>query len=1246
MHQLEPESISQNMVGQISIIGNYDEQKLISSIQQVVRHHEAFRTSFQMVGSEIVQQVADHLDFNVNVRVMDRVEFETYVRQFAKPFDLHQAPLMRAELIKIDENQAELLIDMHHIISDGYSINILTDELFALYNGYGLPEIKFEYKDFVEWQYGQSMAETIKSQEQFWLEQYKDDIPVLDLPADLGGIQEGSSPGRRISYKLDKSLTYSLRELAQKTETTLYMVLLAAYKVLLHRYTGQEDLIVGTPVSGRNHPDTESIIGIFIQTIGIRTKPQAFKQFITYLQEVKQQALDAFENQDYPFDWLVEKLNIKREATGKSLFNTMFVFQNVEFNHIEQEDCTFKVKELNPGISLYDLMLTVEDDGQKLELHMDFNPNCFEQDRIEQMKTHYTRILANLIKEPELPLASIELLSEQEQDQLLIHCNDTEAPYPQQMVHQLFEAQTERVPDQVAVICENEQLTYRQLNERANRLARTLRAKGVQADQLVAIISHHSTELIVGILAVLKAGGAYVPIDPEYPEDRIRYMLEDSRAKIVLTRREIRQHLNYEGDIVLLDEPSSYHKDRSNLVPASGTGNLAYVIYTSGSTGKPKGVLIEHQGLTNYIWWAKEVYVKGEKTNFPLYSSISFDLTVTSLFTPLATGNTIIAYRGEDKTELLANIVKDPRVDIIKLTPAHLHVLKEMNIADESTVRKMIVGGENLSTRLAESISSQFTNGLELFNEYGPTETVVGCMIYHYDAEKDRRQSVPIGKPAANTNLYVLDAGGKPVPVGVPGEIYIGGTGVARGYLNRPELTAEKFVDNPFVPGEKMYRTGDLARWLPDGNIKYLGRIDNQVKIRGYRIELGEVESALLDMESVQEAVVTAWGEDGSKQLCAYLVGDPSIETIQFRQQLLRRFPEYMIPAYFVRLEELPLTLNGKIYREALPAPEGRMKSGTEYTAPRTSIEKQLSEIWKEVLANPNLGIHDNFFEAGGHSLKVLQLINKINAVVGTNIQYPVVYQAPTIEKMAYAIQAATLESKTDNPFIKLNQNGSVNLFCFPPLIGYGLVYNEMANRLDGDCIVYATDFLKEPSSYEQMIDQYAEYMIRIQNQGPYLLLGYSSGSNLAFEVTKALEQKGCTVSDIIMLDSRIRDSVAPLTSEDIEETIQLNMEIIPDYYKEILTIPSIQEKMKSFLTYQNQLINSGVIKANIHHFICDDLTERGWSQATMQNYREYELIGTHIQILDPEYIEDNVQKLRSIIKEIIKLHQNVLVRS
>ncbi|MFU2105199.1 thioesterase domain-containing protein, partial [Paenibacillus larvae] len=458
--------------------------------------------------------------------------------------------------------------------------------------------------------------------------------------------------------------------------------------------------------------------------------------------------------------------------------------------------------------------------------------------------------------------------------------------------------------------------------------------------------------------------------------------------------------------------------------------------------------------------------------------------------------------------------------------------------------------------------------------------------------------------------------------------------------------TAEKFVDNPFVPGEKMYRTGDLARWLPDGNIKYLGRIDNQVKIRGYRIELGEVESALLDMESVQEAVVTAWGEDGSKQLCAYLVGDPSIETIQFRQQLLRRFPEYMIPAYFVRLEELPLTLNGKIYREALPAPEGRMKSGTEYTAPRTSIEKQLSEIWKEVLANPNLGIHDNFFEAGGHSLKVLQLINKINAVVGTNIQYPVVYQAPTIEKMAYAIQAATLESKTDNPFIKLNQNGSVNLFCFPPLIGYGLVYNEMANRLDGDCIVYATDFLKEPSSYEQMIDQYAEYMIRIQNQGPYLLLGYSSGSNLAFEVTKALEQKGCTVSDIIMLDSRIRDSVAPLTSEDIEETIQLNMEIIPDYYKEILTIPSIQEKMKSFLTYQNQLINSGVIKANIHHFICDDLTERGWSQATMQNYREYELIGTHIQILDPEYIEDNVQKLRSIIKEIIKLHQNVLVRS
>ncbi|KXJ38924.1 non-ribosomal peptide synthetase [Bacillus spizizenii] len=1003
LHQMEPNQVSQNMFGQISIIGKYDEKALIASLQQVMKRHEAFRTSFHIIDGEIVQQIAGELGFNVRVHSMDREEFEAYADGFVQPFRLELAPLVRAELIKIDNEQAELLIDMHHIISDGYSMSILTNELFAFYHGNPLPEIKFEYKDFAEWQNQLLIGEVMEQQETYWLEQFKKEVPVLQLPADGSRAMEWSSEGQRVTCSLQSSLIRSLQEMSQQTGTTLYMVLLAAYNVLLHKYTGQEDIVVGTPVSGRNHPNIESMIGIFIQTMGIRTKPQANKRFTDYLEEVKRQTLDAFENQDYPFDWLVEKLNVQRETTGKSLFNTMFVYQNIEFQEIHQDRCTFRVKERNPGVSLYDLMLTIEDAGQQLDIHFDFNPNQFEQETVEQIIRHYTRILDSLVKEPEKSLSSVPMLSDIERHQLLMECNDTETPLSHSdTVCQWFEKQAEQRPDYEAVIFGNERCTYRQLNERANQLARTLRTKGVQADQFVAIICPHRIELIVGILAVLKAGGAYVPIDPEYPEDRIQYMLKDSEAKIVLTQLDLHKHLTLDADVVLLDEESSYHEDRSNLEPICGANDLAYMIYTSGSTGNPKGVLIEHRGLANYIGWAKEVYVNDEKTNFPLYSSVSFDLTVTSIFTPLITGNTIIVYDGEDKSAVLSTIMQDPRIDIIKLTPAHLHVLKEMNIAEGTTIRKMIVGGENLSTRLAQSISEQFKGQLDIFNEYGPTEAVVGCMIYRYDAERDRREFVPIGTPAANTSIYVLDASMNLVPIGVPGEMYISGAGVARGYWNRPGLTAEKFVHNPFAPGTIMYKTGDLAKRLRDGNLIYLGRIDEQVKIRGHRIELGEVEAAMQKVEAVQKAVVIAREEeDGLLQLCAYYVSNKPITIAEIREQLSQELPDYMIPSHYVQLEQLPLTSNGKINRKALPAPEVSLEQIAEYVPPGNEVESKLAALWQEVLGIHRVGIKHNFFDLGGNSIRATALAARIHKELDVNLSVKDIFKFPTIEQLA-----------------------------------------------------------------------------------------------------------------------------------------------------------------------------------------------------------------------------------------------------
>ncbi|RPK06396.1 Malonyl CoA-acyl carrier protein transacylase [Bacillus subtilis] len=1003
LHQMEPDQLAQNMFGQISIIGQYDEQALISSLQQVMQRHEAFRTYFDIIDGEIVQKLENEVDFNVHVRTMSRDEFNTYADRFVKPFRLEQAPLVRAELIKIDNEQAELLIDMHHIISDGYSINILTNELLALYHRKPLPDIEFEYKDFTEWQNQWLNEDAMKQQETYWLEQFQDEIPVLQLPTDGSKAAERSSEGQRVTCSLQPDVIRSLQDLAKKTETTLYTVLLAAYKVLLHKYTGQEDMVVGTPASGRNHPDIENIIGIFIQTVGIRTKPRANRTFTDYLEEVKRQTLNAFENQEYPFDKLVEKLKVQRETTGKSLFNTMFVFQNIEFHEIRHNECTFKIRERNPGVSLYDLMLTVEDAGQQIELHFDFKPGQFEKDTIEQITRHYTSILTSLAKQPEKTLSSIPMLSETELQQLLTECNDTKAPYPHnETVSRWFEMQAEQRPDHDAVIFGNERYTYRQLNERANQLARTLRTKGVQADQFVAIISPHCIELIVGILSVLKSGGAYVPIDPQYPEDRIQYMLSDSRTEIVLTQRRLLDQLPYDGDVVLLDAENSYHEDRSNLDLFSNTHDLAYMIYTSGSTGNPKGVLIEHQGLANYIWWAKEVYVRGEKTNFPLYSSISFDLTVTSIFTPLVTGNTIIIYDGEDKSEVLSAIMRDSRIDIIKLTPAHLHVLKEMNVADGTAIRKMIVGGENLSTRLTKSVSEQFKGRLDIFNEYGPTETVVGCMIYRYDAKRDKREFVPIGTPAANTDIYVADANKNLVPIGVIGEMYISGPGVARGYWNRPDLTAEKFVENPYIPGAKMYKSGDLAKRLKDGNLVYVGRIDEQVKIRGHRIELGEIEAAMHNVEAVQKAAVTVREEeDGLKQLCAYYVSEKPIPAAQLREQLSLELPEYMVPSYFVRLEHMPLTSNGKINRKVLPAPEASLQQTAEYVPPGNEVESKLTDLWKEVLGISHAGIKHNFFDLGGNSIRAAALAARIHKELDVNLSLKDIFKFPTIEQLA-----------------------------------------------------------------------------------------------------------------------------------------------------------------------------------------------------------------------------------------------------
>ncbi|WP_052675795.1 non-ribosomal peptide synthetase [Paenibacillus sp. IHBB 10380] len=1008
VQQLEGAGVSYNMPTVLKLEGKLDRGRLGAALQTVVNRHEALRTSFDMADGELVQRVHAEVELAVAYEEASVEEIERLIETFIRPFDLSQAPLLRAGIIQLGKEGHVLMVDMHHIISDGVSINLFMQEFMQAYEGRELGEPGIQYKDYAVWQQERIRKGDIEKQEQYWLEAFAGEVPVLELPKDYPRPAVQQFEGASVGCVLGEEYSQKLATLSRERGATLYMTLLAAYTVLLSKYTGQEDIVVGTPIAGRGHADLGEVIGMFVNTLALRNRPQGEKTFVSYLEDVKAQVLQAYENQEYPLEELVEKLGVRRDLSRNPLFDTLFTLQNVEIKEFGLEGLKVSPYWYEGKIAKFDVSVQAVEGEGKLYFHVEYGSRLFRQETMERWSSHWLRLLEQVADQPEIKLSDIELLTEEEREQVLVSFNETEAPYPREKtISELFEEQAEKTPEQVAVVCGGEQMTYRELNERANQLARTLQAECVKADDLVGILVNHSLEMIVGILGIMKAGGAYVPIDPEYPEDRIRYMLEDSGAKLLLLQNQLQHRVSsFGGKVLDLNDVKVYSKDSSNLKLPSQINNLAYVIYTSGTTGNPKGAMISHQGLTNYVYWAKNVYVRGEKSDFPLYSSISFDLTATSIFTPLITGDAIRIYDGEDKATLIQNIISDNEVDIIKLTPTHLSLVKKMKIPPGSRMRKMIVGGENLDTSLAESIYRHFNGSIEIYNEYGPTETVIGCMIYRYDPTNSIGKSVPIGVPAANTSIYLLDAHRKPVPFGVSGEIYIAGDGVARGYLNRPELTKEKFVENPFVLGERMYRTGDLARWLLDGNLEYLGRIDEQVKIRGFRIEPDEVRQQLMKHEAVEDAVVIAERREGGEAyLCAYLVTEAELPPSVWRKYVGQSLPEYMIPSYFVLMEQLPLTPNGKLDRKSLPAPEGSVHIGEEYVAPRNVVEERLVELWASELEvdKAKLGIHANFFDLGGNSLKVMRLL--VNSITeGWDLTVRDYYVIPTIKGLSEKI--------------------------------------------------------------------------------------------------------------------------------------------------------------------------------------------------------------------------------------------------
>ncbi|MHC0621451.1 amino acid adenylation domain-containing protein [Paenibacillus sp. M.A.Huq-82] len=1014
LNLLDSGSTTYNMPGAMTIEGKLDAQRFEEAFQSLVDRHETLRTSFDTVDGEPVQRVHAAIEFQVEdieLPVNSLPSTDELVERFVRPFDLKTAPLFRVGLVKLAEERHLLLFDMHHLISDGVSMGIFIQEFVHLYQMQPVPQLRIQYKDFSAWQNRLFQSETIKAQEAYWFSQFDGEIPLLDLPADYARPSMRSFTGDSRAFRADQALLKQLQHLAATSGTTLYMVLLAAYNVLLSKYANQSDIVIGTPIAGRSHADLEHVIGMFVNTLAMRNRPEGSKSFRQFLAEVKEQALTAFEHQDYPFETLVEKLDLHRDLSRNPLFDTMFIMQNIGNTSIGIQPLKFIPHEVPHTTSKFDLTMLAIEDHDGLELTIEYCTALFKPETMERFGQHFLRILQEIAVQPDTKLAQIDMLSLEEKKQIIDDFNQTKADYPQHCtIQELFERQVEKTPDQVAVVWENERLTYRQLNAKANRLARVLREKGVATDCMVGVMMERSADWIVTMLAILKAGGAYLPIDIEYPADRIRYMLEDSAAPLIVTQSQKDRPAGFTGEVAALEEMDLVIQDDANLGITSTSYDLAYVIYTSGTTGKPKGIMLVHAGIANLQAFFENQFAVTENDRIGQFASSSFDASVWETFMALLTGATLYVLSKEiiGNYTRFEDYVTEQRISILTLPPTYM---THLNPDRMSPLKKLITAGSATSFDLIR----RWEGKVQYYNAYGPTETTICATVWCADSAKLNAGAVPIGYPIPNTQTYIMSADNQLQPIGVPGELCIGGVGLARGYVNKPDLTDEKFTDSPFAPGEHIYHTGDLARWLPDGNIEYLGRIDHQVKIRGYRIELSEIESVIQGHDRIQEVTVIA-REDrhGHHYLCAYFTGISEAPISNLREHVSGALPDYMVPTYFIQLEQMPLTPNGKIDRKALPEPElGGTHQGRDYLAPRNELERLLAEVWEEVLGVRPIGILDNFFELGGDSIKAIQVSTRLYKY-DWMLEMKDLFQNPVIEKLSSYVQKAGRKSSQD----------------------------------------------------------------------------------------------------------------------------------------------------------------------------------------------------------------------------------------
>jgi amino acid adenylation domain-containing protein len=1052
--QLEHTSPFYNEFVALRLSGQLNISIFKQSLEELIRRHEPLRTTFNTDSKgkplQIIHPAAEISLPIINLEQLDltiqQQEIEKLVTQEAqKVFNLEQDLLLRVIPIKLNSLEHIVLITTHHIVSDGWSIGIFIQELSSLYSAFAvgepspLAELPIQYADFALWQRQWLSGKILETQLDYWQQQLQGVPELLQLPTDRPRPHVQTYRGATQSFSLNAELTQKLQVLSRKSGSTLFMTLMAGFATLLYRYSGQTDIAIGSPIANRNRSEIESLIGFFVNTLVLRSNLADNPSIQELLAQVRETTLKAYEHQDVPFEKLVEVLQPQRSLSHSPLFQVMFVLQNAPMEEMKLPGVTLAQLECQSTVAMFDLTLSVTETKQGLEGEWEYNTDLFDGSTIERMSKHFQVLLEAMVENLQQRVSELSLLSQAERQQLLVEWNDTEVNYPKdKCIHELFEVQVEKTPDAVAVVFEDERLTYAQLNARANQLAHYLHKKVEfresngsspleKPERLVGICVERSFEMLIGILGILKAGFPYVPIDPNYASSRINYILSDAEISLLITQAKLSQQIpsleSVEKVFLDTDWQIISTENNSNLACSANLSNLAYSIYTSGSTGTPKGVLIQHNSLVNFVSGAIDQYKITKSDRILQFASISFDVAVEEIYPSLITGGTVILANSEmfARAEVFISKCRQLQITVLDLPTAYWQQLVSEIVTDHLTlpgcIRLVIIGGEQVNHKYVRQWQDYIGNVPQLINAYGPTEATVETTVY--SLTNGSRGKLPIGKPLPNVRVYVLDSHLQPVPIGVVGELYIGGIGVARGYLNRPELTAEKFIANPFSQQAKdrLYRTGDLVRYLTDGNLEFLGRVDHQVKIRGFRIELGEIEAVLNTHPEIQQNVVVATEDlSGDKRLIAYVVGRNELfSTYQLRDFLKQELPDYMIPAAFIPMKALPLTPNGKVNRQALPKTDNFSRElETKYIRPQNDLEKSIATIWQKALKVEKVGIHDNFFELGGHSLLMVQVHSQLRKIYQQDLTIIELFRYPTISSLAKFISRANNDDLTN----------------------------------------------------------------------------------------------------------------------------------------------------------------------------------------------------------------------------------------